>query len=163
MGFISTPTLPTPMTKSKSMFKTISNVHLETLPDQTWNSCLRIDKMQDSFNSAYVEKVRISFVLNQEETEPNVGLMFATSLDDTLSSTASLNDGKIISASASNGAAGVVSLPVKRSVRSNETPTDTSEAGNPIYVHLRGVAIGESTTVLMVIETWGRWHKATSL
>jgi len=89
--------------------------------------------------------------------------MFATSLDDTLSATASSNDGKIISASATNGAAGVVVLPVKRSVRSNETPSDTSEAGNPIYVHLRGVAIGESTTVLMVIETWGRWHKATSL
>ena len=147
----------------RSMFKTISNVHLETLPDQTWNSCLRVDKMQDSFNSAYVDKIRISFVLNQEETEPNVGLMFATSLDDTLSATASSNDGKIISASATNGPAGVVVLPVKRSVRSNETPSDTSEAGNPIYVHLRGVAIGESTTVLMVIETWGRWHKATSL
>jgi len=97
----------------RSMFKTISNVHLETLPDQTWNSCLRIDKMQDSFNSAYVDKVRISFVLNQEETEPNVGLMFATSLDDTLSATASSNDGKIISASATNGAAGVVVLPSK--------------------------------------------------
>ena len=119
--------------------------------------------MQDSFNSAYVEKVRISFVLNQEETEPNVGLMFASSLDDTLSGTASANDGRIISASASNGAAGVVTLPIKRSVRSNETPSDTTEAGNPIYIHLRGVAIGESTTVLMVIETWGRWHKATSL
>ena len=147
----------------KSLFKTVSNVHLETLPDQTWNSCLRIDKMQDSFNSAYVEKVRISFVLNQEETEPNVGLLFASSLDDTMSGTASDNDGRIISASATNGAAGVITLPIKRSVRSNETPSDTSEAGNPIYIHLRGVAIGESTTVLMVIETWGRWHKATSL
>ena len=151
------------MKNGKSMFKTVSNVHLETLPDQTWNSCLRIDKMQDSFNSAYVDKVRISFVQNSEETEPNVGFLFAASLDDTLSGTPSANDGAIICASAVGAPAGVVTLPIKRSVRSNETPTDTSEAGNPIYIHLRGVALGESTTVLMVIETWGRWHKATSL
>jgi len=151
------------MKNGKALFKTVSNVHLETLPDQTWNSCLRIDKMQDSFNSAYVEKVRISFVQNSEETEPNVGFLFAASLDDTLSSTPALNDGAIICASAVGSPAGVVTLPIKRSVRSNETPSDTSEAGNPIYIHLRGVALGESTTVLMVIETWGRWHKATSL
>jgi len=149
--------------RTNNHFKTVSNVHVETLPDRTWNSCLRIDKMQDSFNSAWVDKVRISFVYDSEESEPNVGLLFATSLDDTLSGTASDNEGAIISASASQGPAGVVSLPVKRSVRSNETPGDTSEAGNPIYVHLRGVAIGEAANILMVIETWGRWHKATSL
>ena len=151
------------MAKPKTMFKTVSNMHAEILPDRSWNSFLRIDKMQDSFNSAYVEKVRISFVQNSEETEPNVGFLFAASLDDTLSSTPALNDGAIICASAVGSPAGVVTLPIKRSVRSNETPSDTSEAGNPIYIHLRGVALGESTTVLMVIETWGRWHKATSL
>ena len=72
------------MAKPKSMFKTVSNMHAEILPDRSWNSFLRIDKMQDSFNSAYVDKVRISYIYDSEESEPNLGLMFVASLDNTL-------------------------------------------------------------------------------
>ena len=145
------------------MFKTVSNVHTEVLPDRTWNSFLRIDKMQDSFNSAYVDKVRISYVYDTEESEPNLGLMFIASLDNTLSATPSANDGQVIASSAHHGAAGVISLNIKRTVRSNAIVSDSSQSGDPIYLHLRGVAIGESQNILLCVETYGRLQKATSL
>ena len=151
------------MAKPKTMFKTVSNMHAEILPDRSWNSFLRIDKMQDSFNSAYVDKVRISYIYDSEESEPNLGLMFVASLDNTLSGTPATNDGQMIAVSAHNGAGGVVTLPIKRSVRSNEIVSDSSQAGDPIYLHLRGVAIGEATQILLSVETFGRLQKATSL
>ena len=151
------------MKSPKSLFKTVSNMHAEILPDRTWNSFLRIDKMQDSFNSAYVDKVRISYIYDSEESEPNVGLMFVASLDNTLSGTPANNDGQMIAVSAHNGSGGVVTLPIKRTVRSNAIVTDSSQSGDPIYLHLRGVAIGEATQILLSVETFGRLQKATSL
>ena len=149
--------------KKTTMFKTVSNMHVEVLPDRTWNSFLRIDKMQDSFNSAYVDKVRISYIYDSEESETQAGLMFVASLDNTLSATPATNDGQMIASSAHNGAGGVVTLPIKRSVRSNEIVNDSSRSGDPIYLHLRGVAIGESSNILLCVETFGRLQKATSL
>ena len=151
------------MAKKRTLFKTVSNVHVESIANATWSSILRLDKMQDSFNSAYVEKVRISFVSGEDDSDENQAWLFCSSLDDTMSATAANNDGQVISASATSGAGGVVTLPVKRSVRSNETPSGTSEAGNPIYIHIRAAATGAEQKAYMIIETWGRFHKATAL
>ena len=145
------------------MFKTISNVHVESIANNTWSSFAVLDKMQDSFKSAYVEKVRISFITNEEETEPNLGILFVASLDNTMSATAGDNDGQIISATASRGAGGVTSLMVDRRVTSNESESNSSRAGDPIYLHARAANIGETTSLYLVIETWGRYHKVTTL
>ena len=150
------------MAKS-SLFKTISNVHVESIANNQWSSFAILDKMQDSFKSCYVEKVRISFVTNEEETEPNLGVLFVASLDQTLSTTASNNDGQIISASASRGAGGTTTMQIQRTVTSNEVSQDSSRGGDPIYLHARAANIGETTSLYLVIETWGRLHKVTSL
>ena len=149
--------------KSK-MFKTISNVHTELVDDDDWSSFCVIDKSQDSMASCYVDKVRISWVASQEEAEANIGFLFVASTDHTLdSSTPGNNDGRVISASASRGAAGVVTLDVRRKVASNLTGTEGLNANPPIYLHIRSAKIGEQSGAYMVIETWGRWHKVTSL
>ena len=146
------------------MFKTISNVHAETVNDSDWSSFLVIDKQQDSMSSCYVDKVRISWIINQEETEPHVGFLFVASTDSALdSTTASNNDGRIISASASRGGAGVVSLDIRRRVEANTLGTEGLGSNPPIYLHVRSAEIGEATSAYLVVETWGRWHKATSL
>ena len=146
------------------MFKTISNVHVETINDSDWSSIAVIDKQNDSFQSCYVDKVRISWIINQEETEPHVGFLFAASTDSDLDSTTPANnDGRIISASASRGGAGVVTLDVKRRVMSNTLNTEGLGALPPVYLHVRSAEIGETTSAYLVIETWGRWHAVTSL
>ena len=146
------------------MFKTISNVHAETVNDSDWSSFLVINKQQDSMTSCYVDKVRISWIVNQEETEVNTGFLFVASTDSDLDSAVpGNNDGKIISASASRGGAGVVSLDIKRRVESQNLNSEGLGALPPIYLHIRSAEIGEATSAYLVVETWGRWHKATSL
>ncbi len=148
----------------RKMFKTISNVHAETINDSDWSSFLVIDKQQDSMSSCYVDKVRISFLVNQEETETHIGFLFVASTDSTLDSTTpGNNDGRVISASASRGGAGVVTLDISRRVESNATGTEGLGAAPPIYLHIRSAEIGEATSCYLVVETWGRWHKVTSL
>jgi len=148
----------------RKMFKTISNVHAETVNDSDWSSFLVIDKQQDSMSSCYVDKVRISWIVNQEETEVNTGFLFVASTDSTLdSATPGNNDGRIISASASRGGAGVVSLDISRRVEANTLGTEGLGSNPPIYLHIRSAEIGEATSAYLVVETWGRWHKATSL
>ncbi len=148
----------------KKMFKTISNVHVETVNDSDWSSFAVIDKQQDSMASCYVDKVRVSWIINQEEAEPQTGFLFVASTDATLdSSTPSNNDGRIISASASRGGAGVVSLDVSRRIESNALGTEGLGAAPPVYLHIRSAEIGEATSCYLVVETWGRWHKVTSL
>ena len=148
----------------RKMFKTLSNVHAETVNDSDWSSFLVLDKQQDSMSSCYVDKCRISWIVNQEEAEVNTGFLFVASTDSDLDSTVPANnDGRIISASASRGGAGVVSLDISRRIESNATGTEGLGAAPPIYLHIRSAEIGEATSVYLVVETWGRWHKATSL
>ena len=152
------------MARRRRMFKTISNIHAETVNDSDWSSFAVIDKQQDSMASCYVDKVRISWVINQEETEVQTGFLFVASTDSDLdSATPANNDGRVISASASRGGAGVCSLDIKRRVESNATGTEGLGAAPPIYLHVRSAEIGEATAAYLVVETWGRWHKVTSL
>jgi len=153
------------MAKKRKNFKLVSNVHLETIANNDWSSFAMIEKQNDSLTSAWVEKVRISFVLGQEETEVNTGLLFVASMDPALNSvTPSENDGQIISASASRGGGGVATLDVRRRIEENGTATSVhpSRTGLPIWLHVRAADIGETTSAYLVVETWGRWHKVTS-
>ncbi len=152
------------------MFKTVSTMHLETVNDSDWSSFAVLEKQQDSFKSAFIDKVRISYVVGEEETEVAQGMLFVASMDDALDSTTpSNNDGQIISASASRGGGGVVTLPIKRSIRAQRADSTATldmqrtMSGSPIYLHCRSAEIGEATKIYVVLEVWGRWHKATSL
>ena len=149
---------------SSNLFKITSNVHNETIASNDFSSFLKLDKLQDSFNSAYIEKVRISYISGEDDAEDNQGFLFIASLDDALdSSTPANNDGQVISASASNGSGGVVTLPIKRRITTNETASNESGSGFPIYLHVRAASTGSQQRCYMVVETWGRLHRATSL
>ena len=123
--------------------------------------------------SAYIDKVRISWVLASDEAGgENEGLLFVASHDSALdSSTPANNDGQIISASASRGAAGVVTLPIKRRVTVNYDGSLTGTTGQllegmsgaPIFLHTYKSETGSNADFYMVIETWGRWFKTEAL
>jgi len=154
------------------MFKQISNVHLETVAEQDWSSFLKLEKQDPSMRSAYIDKVRISYVLDSEEsTGENTGLMFVASLDDALDSTTPANnDGNIIAATAKHGYGGTITLDIKRRVTvdydgaSSDTLTLLKGmAGAPIFLHARKATTGSSENFYLVIEVYGRWFSATSL
>ena len=163
----STPSTPQSiMARKRRNFKLVSNVHTETIANNDWSSFLKIEKANDSLVSAWVDKVRISFIASEEEAEVNTGLLFVASMDPELnSSTPSENDGQVISASASSRGSGVVTLDIKRRIEENGTPTSVhpSRTGLPIFLHVRSANLGEQTGAYLVVETWGRWHKCESL
>ena len=155
------------------MFKQISNVHVETLADAPdWSSFLKLEKQDASMKSAYIDKVRISYVYNTEESsETHLGLLFVASHDNALdSSTSANNDGNVIAASASRGAGGVISLPIRRRITMDYDSADAAvlellkgSSGAPIYLHARQQESGSAADIYFVVETWGRWFSATSL
>ena len=155
------------------MFKQISNVHVETVGDQDWSSFLKLEKQDPTMKSAYIDKIRISWVIDSDEgaDAQGQGLLFVASHDLALDSTTpSNNDGQIIAASASRGGGGVITLPINRRITidydgDNAHVLEMLEGttGAPVYLHLYKSDNTQSTNVYLVIETWGRWFSATSL
>ena len=155
--------------RRSKMFKQISNVHVENVSDSDWSSFLTLEKQDPSMTSAYIDKVRISWTCTTENNHDRNGLLFVASHDIALNSTtASANDGNIIAATASRGGAGVVTLDIKRRI----TLADVSDTeirallegstGAPVWLHIHKATTGEAQNFLFVIETYGRWFKATS-
>jgi len=145
---------------------------METVNEGDWSSFLKLTKQDPSMRSAYVEKVRVSWVIDSDEsTDPNQGLLFVASHDATLSSsTPSDNDGQIIAASASRGGAGVITLDIKRRITMDYEGADAGvlellegSSGAPIYLHAYKADTGAAANFYLVIETWGRWFNAESL
>ena len=171
--FTDHPPFPPGMARKKAKnFKTVSNVHLETVATQDWSSFLKLEKQDASMRSAYVDKVRISWCLDTDEADAvKEGLIFVASHDNALdSSTPANNDGNIISATASRGAAGVCTLDIKRRITIDYDGSDVGikellegTAGAPIYLHAYKANTGSNADFYLVVETWGRWLQATSL
>jgi len=162
------------MARKSKMFKQISNVHVEELNDNDWSSFLKLEKQNDSLRSAYVHKVRISWITKSNESSDaqGQGLLFCASYDKALdSSTPANNDGQIITASASRGGGGVVTLDIRRRITENYDGTDAEvlkllqgTGGAPVYLHAHKSTTGnDPSDYMLVIETWGRWFSAESL
>jgi len=158
--------------KRARMFKQISNVHVETVAEADWSSFLKLDKQDPSMKRAYIDKVRISWVLDSVESPAGAaqGLLFVASHDNALSSsTPSDNDGNIIAATATRGAAATATLNIQRSIDMSYDGADASirelleGSSGPIYLHCYKADTGGSANFYLVVETWGRWFSAESL
>ena len=109
-----------PMARRRRMFKQLSNVKTENVGHTGGNYLLyKIDKQQASFTSAYLDKVRIAYHLDitdaSTERPNDVGVTFYLSTSDSAVSSAYL-----VSATASNGYGGTITLDAKRSIRDEE-------------------------------------------
>ena len=163
------------MARRNRMFKQVSNVHVESVSDNDWSSFLKLEKQDASMKSAYVDKVRISWVIDTDEGSDAAGngLIFCASHDDALDSTTpGNNDGNIICATASRGGGGVVTLDIKRRITMDYVGSNaevqkllTGSSGAPVHLHMYRTATGTTSPAnyYLVIETYGRWLEATSL
>ena len=150
----------------RKMFKDLTNAHLEGLGSSgNWNLFATIDKQQTQIVSAYLEKVRISYLLYDipaGDTAPSdAGIMFCASIEDTLDSdTASNNNGKIISAAAGRLIGGTVVLDIKRSIKSNAE--EVGRADGPIYLFVRNTDGLSTSNALLTLESHGRYVKVAT-
>ena len=149
----------------RKMFKDLTNAHLEGLgSDGNWNLFATIDKQQTQITSAYLEKVRISYLLYDTPATGDAaqaGIMFCASIEDTLdSASASNNNGKIISAAAGRLIGGTVVLDVKRAIKSNAE--EVGRADGPIYLFVRNTDGLTTTNALVTLESHGRYIKVAT-
>ena len=150
------------MARSK-MFKTIDLCKYENLGSSGgWNDIATVYKQQPAFKSAYIDKIRISFILEGDATagatSEQLGYLWVVSNASTLSGTDADNTGYILSAAATRGGGGSVTLPVKRRIVDNTFEDDSGQ--NALRVFCRMTDTGsENYDITMVIETWGRWHQ----
>ena len=147
------------------MFKTLTNAHLEGLgSDGDWRLIGYVDKQQTQIKSAYVEKVRLSYLLYDTPATGDAsqaGMMFCAAIENSLdSAVAANNDGKIIAASAGRMIGGVVTLDIKRSIKSNAE--EIGRADGPVYIFCRNTDGLTTTNALLAIETHGRYCKWNS-
>ena len=157
---------------ARKMFKQTSTVHLEdTSDDGEWNSFMDILKQQDQFTSAYVEKVRISFIQREplESVTDSYGwmpVMFAAATSSTLdNSTPSDNSKYVIASGASRGGGGTVTLNLNRRIVLNQIDAESGEAAIRLFIKNPDFPdfTGGNAKFYLIIETYGRWHKTQAL
>ena len=158
----------------KKMFKQTSTVHLENLSDDgNWNSFMDILKQQDQFTSAYVEKVRITFVQDNQLTTstgavvPWTPMLFAAATIEEFSDDPDdyTDESKyIISSGATRGGGGTVTLNLNRRIVLNEIDKESGEAAIRLFVKNPDVtALVGDLKIFLIIETYGRWHRTAVL
>ena len=155
----------------KKMFKQTSTVHLEnTSDDGNWNSFMDILKQQDQFTSAYIEKVRITFLQSEDGSSltahtPWLPVMFAAATSSTLSdSTPGDNSKYIIASGAGRGGGGTVTLNLDRRIVLNEIDQESGEAAIRLFIKNPEVTqFAGDVKFYLIIETFGRWHKTAAL
>ena len=155
----------------KRMFKQVSICHIENSADDgAWNSFADLKKQQNSFSSAYIDYVKISYI--QEEQvgsavgEQNLLLapLFAAATSSTLSTTPSNNSPLIISSAGGTVGGGTVYLPIKRRIVLNEIDPESGEAMIRLFIANMDLSTGYSDAKWhLIVETYGRWHKMDPL
>jgi len=150
--------------RKRTMFKQLATAKLENMGDTGgWKKILEFSKQQDSFTSSYVDKVRVSFILEGDaslSTDAALGYLWCVSNKDGLSGTDADNTPYIVSASASRGGGGIVTLDIKRSIRDNAFDESTGFGKLALYARMTDTGT-ESYDITMITETWGRWHSVT--
>ena len=147
--------------RKAKMFRMLNNNHLENV-ESNWNSIGSLTKQQESMTSCYVDKIRINYLVRTQSTVKPFGFMFCVSTDDALDSTTpSNNDGRIISCKATDGAAGTITLEVKRRIEDNDT--DINSGHGKLWLHVRPTDTGTAENLELCVESFGRWHTFTAV
>ena len=153
------------------MYKTINNNFVEDAGQAgNWNSFLKINKQTDlqSQTSGTVSKVRISYILKDQTTgvasSGSAGIMFAASVNDTLSTSAEQNDDYIVAASANRLGGGVITLNLD-DYRIRDSNEDLGRKDGPLWLFLKTTDLDstDNTEIQLIIETHGRWITTLTL
>ena len=149
----------------RKMYKTLNTANFEDMGDTGgWKAIIDLAKQQASMGAAYIDKIRISFILEGDSgtTSKNLGYLFMVSNKETLSSTDANNTPYIVGIGASRGGGGSLTIPVKRVIRDNDF--DENSGQNKLRLFARMTDTGSTEYgITMLIETWGRWHQVNAV
>lgn len=163
--------------RKKKMYKKIIEHQKEDIGSGgAWNSFAYCSK-EVQMKSGYTDYVRISFIVDDRNAtgstdganliSPHLGLMWACSYSNSLvtvdGEASQLEPNDLISVSATAGAGGVVTLPVKH--RTIHNVTDASERDGNVFLWVKATDITADDDIIlrMFVESYGRWHELTRL
>ena len=154
------------MARKSKMFKMLNNVHTENLGvGGNWNSFARIEKQQNQMVSAYVDKVRLSYVLDTEISDAaDCGIMIVASVSDTLDNTTPANNDEfIIAAGAGRLIGGILTLDLKRTIKSNAENLNRGDGEIYLFARMTDQTSESNGEIYINMETHGRWLSVVSL
>ena len=144
---------------ARKMYKQLARLETENVGHTGAATALcMFEKQQDGMVSAYLDKVRYSFVADisgyESDKIQNLGYLFWLSTSGT-----STNQEYIISSTATRGNGGVVSLDCKRSIKENDANPDTGFGRIYLWCETTDPDLtAGDITVRGYVEAFGRWH-----
>ena len=153
------------MAKKRKMFKQLSFLETENIGHTgAANAVCYLSKQQDQLVSAFVDKVRISYLLDVTDSSTggelynNLGIIFTVTTNDSAYSV-----DEIVSASASRGNGGVCTIQVDRRILDNEFDPSSGFGQLQLWAETTNPQLtAGDVTLKAVIEVFGRWHAITS-
>ena len=113
--------------------------------------------------SAYVDKVRVSFILDDIAGVGVNVIPFGYLFTASTSNSDPTNSNYVISASASgNSGGGVVTLPIKRRIVDNDHDANAGDHAISLFVEATDATSTADVTLRMIVEAFGRWHDVVS-
>ena len=145
---------------ARRMFKQLARLEEQNVGHSGGATVLcAFEKQQDGMVSAYLDKVRYSFVADiagYESTKiQNLGYLFWLS-----TSSVSAGEEFTISATATRGNGGIVSLDCKRSIKENDANPDTGFGRVYLWCETTDPDLtAGDITIRGYVEAFGRWHQ----
>ena len=145
---------------ARKMFKQLARLEEQNVGHTGSATVLcAFEKQQDGMVSAYLDKVRYSFVADisgyESDKIQNLGYLFWLSTSNSDSSSEF-----VISASAARGNGGVISLDCKRSIKENSANPDTGFGRVYLWCSTTDPDLtAGDITIHGYVEAFGRWHQ----
>ena len=145
------------------MYKKIATTSLEDIGSGGGTvSIAKFTKQEAGMTSAYIDKVRVSFILEDIAGSATNTIPFGWLWTVITSGTSSdsHNGEYIVGASASgHSGGGVVTIPVNRRIVDNDFDSNSGQNALLLVLEATDATVTADVDVRLVIETWGRWHE----
>jgi len=150
--------------RRKSMFKQLALIQVDDLASAGDPKLIAaMYKQQDSLTRAWIEKVRISFILDDiagggVNVIPFGYLWYVTTDNSAVPDTQNL----IASTATGNSGGGTVTIDVKRSITDNSFDSNSGFNALALWVEATDATVTADVDLKVSIEVFGRWHKVAT-
>ena len=144
----------------RKMFKQLALVKTENVGHTGGSYAIAAcKKQQDSFVSAWVDKVRIAYHLDVTDVPDSRPAQVGVSFYACTVGTGGPNSDNLIAVSATRGYGGTVTLDLKRSIKENEYDSDSGMGQIAIWMQVSDLDLAAGdVTANLACEAYGRWH-----
>ena len=144
--------------KSRRLFKSLALLQIEDMGGSGAQAVLaKISKQQGQMSSAWIDRVRISWILEDVDLSAVTVLPLGVMFYACTTNTGATSD-NVVACSASRGGGGVVTLDIKRRIVDNDFDTNSGVGALSLIAECTDATVTADIDLKMCIEVYGRWH-----